>query len=36
MLPTLPFRGELRGLSEQPGLVKEVPAHGRGVEPDDL
>jgi len=30
------FKARLDGAFEQPGLVEGVPAHGRGLEPDDL
>jgi len=29
-------QGQVRRGFEQPGLVEDVPAHGRGLEPDDL
>ena len=29
-------QGQAEWSSEHPGLVEGVPAHGRGVEPDDL
>jgi len=29
-------QGQVGWSSEQPGLVEAVPAHGRGLEPDDL
>jgi len=35
-----PLPGSVQGQTEwgfeQPGLVEDVPAHGRGLEPDDL
>jgi len=32
----LSVQGQVGWSSEHPGLVGDVPAHGRGVEPDDL
>jgi len=30
------IQGQVGWSSEHPGLVEDVPAHGRGLEPDDL
>jgi len=36
LLPNLPVQGQAGWSSEKPDLVEDVPAHGTGLEPDDL